>query len=88
MPVVIASNQSNQDITPNFLRVSGVGAITVPVFSFSISNVGPINGVFLGETIKPNEFFDYDAGTFNRYAANTITYDATGTEFIILYNSL
>ena len=88
MPVVIASNQSNANIVPNFTRVTDAGAIAVITYSFSVYNSGIANGTLLGGTIKPGETLNFDAGIFNQYLANVITYDATGTEFIIIYNSL
>lgn len=88
MPVVIASNQSNANIVPNFVRVTDSGAIAVITYSFSVYNSGVANGLLLGGTIKPGETLNFDAGVFNQYLANVITYDATGTEFIIIYNSL
>jgi hypothetical protein len=88
LSVVIASDQSNRNIVPNLLRTTTSGSIAVAVFSFSVANVGTANGTILGQTIKPKETFNFDAGAFNQYAANTISYNGTSTELIIIYNSL
>lgn len=81
--VVIAKQR-----TPNLLRTSGGGTIAPLVYSFSVYNAGAANGVLLGATIKPGETFNFsaeDLGSF--YGANTITYDGTGTELVIIYNT-
>ena len=88
MPVVIASNQSNGDTTPNYLRVTGLGSISAVTTSFSVKNIGNANGAFLGTVLKAGEpALNFDAGTYRSYIANSFTYDATGTEFLIIYNS-
>lgn len=87
-PVVIASNQSNGNTTPNYVRVTGVGSIAAVTTSFSVKNIGNANGTFLGEVLKAGEpALNFDAGTYRSYIANSFTYDATGTEFLIIYNS-
>lgn len=88
MPVVIASNQSNGNTTPNYVRVTDSGSIAAVTTSFSVKNIGNANGTFLGEVLKAGEpALNFDAGTYKSYVANSITYDATGTEFLIIYNS-
>jgi hypothetical protein len=88
MPVVIASNQSNGNTTPNYVRVTGSGSIAAVTTSFSVKNIGNANGTFLGATLKAGEpALNFDAGTYRSYIANSFTYDATGTEFLIIYNS-
>lgn len=87
-PVVIASNQNNGNTTPNYLRVTGAGTIASTTTSFSVKNIGNANGTFLGTVLKAGEpALNFDAGFYKTYVANSITYDATGTEFLIIYNS-
>jgi len=75
-------------ITPNIVRATGAGTIASAVYSFSVANVGAGNGTILGQTIKPTETLNFDAGSLNNtYAAGTIAYDGTGTELLITYNS-
>jgi hypothetical protein len=74
--------------TPNLLRATGSGTIAVDVYDFSVANVGLANGIILGATIKPGETLNFGAGALNNYyAASTISYDGTGTELVIIYNS-
>ena len=74
--------------TPNILRTSTSGTVNVAVYSFSVANVGLGNGTILGQVIKPGETINFDAGSLNNYyAASTFTYDGTGTELLITYNS-
>jgi hypothetical protein len=88
MPVVIASNQSNGNTVPNYIRVTGVGTVAPVTTSFSVKNIGNANGTFLGEVLKAGEpALNFDAGTYRSYISNAFTYDATGTEFLIIYNS-
>lgn len=88
MPVVIASNQSNGNTTPNYIRITGSGSIAAVTTSFSVKNIGNANGTFLGEVLKAGEpALNFDAGIYRSYIANSFVYDATGTEFLIIYNS-
>lgn len=74
--------------TPNLLRATGSGTIAPIVYDFSVSNVGSANGTILGGTIKPGETLNFAAGSLNNYyTANSISYDGTGTELVIVYNS-
>jgi hypothetical protein len=73
---------------PNVVRSTGAGSIAVKAYDFSIANVGTANGVILGQTIKPGETLNFSAGSLsNYYVAGTITYNGTGTELVIIYNS-
>jgi len=70
----------------NFIRVTGSGSIDVDFGSISVSNVGGADGSFLGTTLKDGETLNFDAGSINNFfRADSISYDATGTEFIIIY---
>ena len=74
--------------TPNLIRVSGAGSIAVNAYSVSVANVGAANGFILGGVIKPGEILNFDAGALNNfYTSGTFTYDGTGTELVIIYNS-
>jgi hypothetical protein len=84
----IASNTSAVGRTPNYIRTSTSGTVAPITYSLSIANVGIGNGVFLGNVIKPGESVSFGAdGINNSYAASTFTYDGTGTELLITYNS-
>lgn len=71
--------------TPVIERKSAPGTIVKP-YSFSVANVGSANGTLMGETLAPGEVVNYDAGVLNNSFPN-ITYDATGTTFLITYVS-
>jgi hypothetical protein len=74
--------------TPNFERPTSTGNIPVPTYSLSVANVGTADGVFLTRVLKPGEVLNFDAGVLNNtYPANFFTYDATGTEFILTFNT-
>lgn len=84
----IVSNTSAVSRTPVYFRTTTSGTIAAVTYSLSIANVGSGNGTFLGATIKPGESVNFGAdGINNSYAASTFTYDGTGTELLITYNS-
>ena len=73
-------------ITPNIIRATASGSIPAGAYSFSVANLGAADGTLLGQTIKPSEIINFDAGSLNNvYGA--VAYDATGTELLITYNS-
>jgi len=81
-------NTSPYNRTPNYIRSNTVGVIGPVTYSLSIANVGSANGTFLGTTIKPGESVNFGADAINNYyAARTFSYDGTGTELLITYNS-
>ena len=82
----IVSNTSSSSRTPNMLRTSTSGTVTVAVYSFSVANVGLGNGTILGQTIKPGETINFDAGSSNNYYTG-FAYNGTGTELLITYNA-
>lgn len=53
-------------------------------YSVSVANVGSASGTILGAAINPGEILNFSADALNNYF-NSFAYDATGTEFIILY---
>lgn len=67
--------------TPEYDRVSAPGSLTGKR-SISIYNSGTVNGVVLGKPILPGEQFTWSADGSN--ILNTLTYDATGTELVIV----
>ena len=84
----LVSNTTAVTRTPVYFRTSTSGTIVAVTYSFSIANVGTGNGTFLGDTIKPGESVNFGAdGINNSYAASTFTFDGTGTELLITYNS-
>lgn len=84
----IVSNTSTVSRTPVYFRTTTSGTIAAVTYSLSIANVGSGNGTFLGATIKPGESVNFGAdGINNSYAASTFTFDGTGTELLITYNS-
>ena len=73
--------------TPVFIRTSAVGSIAIEITSVSFSNVGAADAEVLGTVLKPTETinFNADEGINNKFAANSFTWDAVGSELIIIY---
>jgi len=87
---VVATALASLIRVPNIIRTSAAGTITPAVFDFSVANVGVADGTILGvpNNILPGETLSFSAGAMNNYyPANSITYDGTGTELVIIYNS-
>lgn len=64
-----------------------VNTAAATFYSVSVANVGSANGTVLASvTIKPGEVLNFSADAINNYF-NSFAYDATGTEFIIIYVS-
>jgi hypothetical protein len=87
--VALASNQTGASRTTNILRPTGSGnvnSVAATFYSVSVANVGAANGDVLGGTdnIKPGEVLNFSADAVNNYFTS-FAYDATGTEFIIIY---
>lgn len=75
--------------TTGILRPTGSGnvnSVAATFYSVSVANVGSADGIVLGATIKPGEVLNFSADAINNYF-NSFAYDATGTEFIIIYVS-
>ncbi len=84
------SNTGLQPKLANVLDENSTGALAVPAYSFSVYNAGGSAGTFnagIGSISLPaGVTLNYDAGGLgNFYAANTFSWDATGTQFIITY---
>lgn len=94
LSVTLASDQLGIARTTGIIRPTGPSAVgnvnTVPpsgrFFSVSVANVGSANGSLLGvaNSIKPGEVLNFSADAVNNYFT-TFAYDATGTEFIIIF---
>ena len=87
--VALASNQLGIARTPNAIRPTNTsGTITGTIYSISVANVGAANGTVLASltTIKPGEVLNFSADAVNNYFTS-FAYNATGTEFIIIYVS-
>lgn len=75
--------------TPGIIRPTGAGnvnSVAATFYSVSVANVGSADGDVLGGTnnIKPGEVLNFSADAVNNYFTS-FAYDATGTEFIIIY---
>ena len=73
--------------TASMFRTTASGnlsSVATEIYSVSVSNVGTANGIVLGSTLKPGETVNFDASSLNHYF-NSFAYNATGTEFIIIY---
>jgi hypothetical protein len=73
----------------NMLRTTASGnlsSLVSQIYSVSVANVGSADGTVLGATLKAGEIVNFDASSLNHYF-NSFAYDATGTEFIIIYVS-
>ena len=75
--------------TTGIIRPTGSGnvsSVAANFFSVSVANVGAADGDVLGGTnnIKPGEVLNFSADAINNFF-NSFAYDATGTEFIIIY---
>lgn len=73
--------------TPVFVRSSSTGSIGQEVTSVSFSNSGSADVTVLGATLKPSETinFNADEGMNNKFAAGSFTWNATGSELMIIY---
>ena len=75
--------------TPGIIRPTSSGnvnSVAATFYSVSVANVGSADGDVLGGTnnIKPGEVLNFSADAVNNYFTS-FAYDATGTEFIIIY---
>jgi hypothetical protein len=73
--------------TPNLIRTTSSGTVPGTPYSVSIANAGSAEAVVMGVALKANEILNFDAGGRDTLASGSITYDATGTELIIIYIS-
>ena len=83
----IVSNTTGLLRTAKMIRTTSSGNVSalVPQFySVSVANVGSADGIVLGAILKQGEIINFDASSISHYF-DDFAYDATGTEFIILY---
>jgi len=72
--------------TPNMLRSSTSSSVAVAVHSVSVHNAGIATGTVLGANILAGETVNFDAGgNGNMLTAGSLTFDGTGTDFLIIY---
>jgi hypothetical protein len=86
---VIAVNTKGVLRTPNMLRTTSSGnlsSLSLQIYSASVANVGSADGTVLGAVLKAGEIVNFDASSISHYF-DDFAYDATGTEFIIIYVS-
>ena len=69
--------------TPTAIRPTTAGTIAVGTYSVSVSNVGGVDGTFLGVALKAGETINIDAGAIGN-TLSAMAYDASGTEFLII----
>ena len=84
---VIETNTTGVQRTPGIIRPTAAGnlnTVAATFFSVSVANVGLANGTVLGATIKPGEVLNFSGDALNNYFTS-FAYNATGTEFIIIY---
>jgi hypothetical protein len=87
--VALASDQLGIARTTGLIRPTGAGNVNTAAatfYSVSVANVGSADGDVLGGTnnIKPGEVLNFSADAVNNYFTS-FAYDATGTEFIIIF---
>lgn len=82
----LVTNTTSANRIPGIATLTGSGFTTTGVYSFSIANVGSANGLVGGETISAGTTISFDGGSLNN-TLESISYDATGTTFIITYIS-
>lgn len=86
---VVETNTTGVARTPGIIRPTAAGNVNTAAatfYSVSVANVGTVNGIVLGATIKPGEVLNFSADALNNYFTS-FAYNATGTEFIIIYIS-
>jgi hypothetical protein len=69
--------------TPNMLTVTGSGTIAAGKYSVAVANTGSADGVLLGQTLPKGVTVHFSAENNNTLGA--ISYNATGTQFVISY---
>ena len=82
----IVSNTTGVSRTPGIISATGAGTTPTPIYSLSIANVGTAAGVIAGVNLPAGVSINYDGGSLNN-TLGALSYDATGTTFIITYIS-
>ena len=86
---IIETNTTGVARTPGIIRPTAPGnvnTVAATFYSVSVANVGLADGTVLGENIKPGEVLNFSGDALNNFFTS-FAYDATGTEFIIIYIS-
>lgn len=85
----VETNTTGVERTPNLLRVDDTGnvnTVAATFYSVSVANVGLANGTVLSTIISPGEVLNFSGDALNNFFAS-FDYDATGTEFVIIFVS-
>jgi len=82
----LTGTTNGQQRTPQILYAVGVDSTPLGVYSFSIANIGTAAGSVDGQVLPAGTTINYDAGALNN-TLGSITYDATGTAFLITWIS-
>jgi hypothetical protein len=69
--------------TTTIARPTNSGTVAAGASAVSIANVGTASGTVKTITLKAGETVNFDGGAVNN-TLDAITYDATGTEFLII----
>jgi hypothetical protein len=69
---------------PGVISTDTNGTTSTGWYSFSIANVGAAAGLVNGQSIPAGTVLNFDGGTLNN-TLDSLTYDASGTTFIITY---
>jgi len=81
--LAIPAPLSPQLRTPHAYNVSTSGMMPGNTYGFSIANVGAADGSVDGENLKPGYTVSFSPTSVDYL--NSISYDATGTTFLITY---
>jgi len=82
----LVTNTTSVTRTPGIATLTGAGLTTAGVYSFSIANIGSASGLVGGESIPAGMTVSFDGGALNN-TLGSISFNATGTTFIITYIS-
>jgi hypothetical protein len=71
--------------TPTILRTSANSTVAAGTYSMSFASVGTVNATVGGQTLKPGETINFDAGAINN-TLGSVAYDssAVGAELLII----
>jgi len=85
--LLVNNNLSSASRTPNIKTyVNAVGSTTAGIYSFSIANVGSASGLVDGEVLPTGVTVNFDGGAMNN-TLTAMTFDATGTTFVVTFIS-
>jgi len=83
----VNNNLSSASRTPNIRTyVNAVGSTTAGIYSFSIANVGSAAGLVDGQVLPAGVTVNFDGGAMNN-TLTAMTFDATGTTFVVTFIS-